>query len=280
MTSPAGEKILRGTIQVVHESETNRIAKDDDDIDIDDEDTEPIRLESCRVTLGCLDDDPSYRQFVQTFRFQDFEGLEDFLTPLRERILKRHPETLRVVHQTLQGIVQEIVNHHPDTRGRLGQLSKTGTKKDGGDFVVVAPFATPNVRLRPGGYATFLHADAIFPKTRNTSASSAMINVWIPLGKTPISNFPLCFYKCPRNETVFSENKLYYCGQERDNLCFTHAPGMQWGSFLCFVAGQPVSDDIVLLHGAVNLEEPHDYDRSSRINKKEPRQSIELRYLL
>ena len=131
-----------------------------------------------------------------------------------------------------------------------------------------------------------------------------MINLWIPLGKEPISNFPLCFYKCHRNETIFAENKLYFCwdGHDDDNnnndnniinvnnnmdhLELKYVPDMQWGTFLCFVAGQSISEERVLLHGAVNMDNDSAlYDHTlSHIHhnkkKEEPRQSIELRYLL
>jgi hypothetical protein len=254
-------EMMRGTIQVAHESE--RINRDDNN----DEDQEPMRLVTCSVTLGRIDDDLSYQDLVQCFKFQDFDGLFEFMVPLRELILKRHPETLRVVHERLSSVAQEIVDERNLT-GNFGRAIKVGGQ--------VAPFATPNVRLRQGGYATFLHADAVFPESK--AASRSMINIWIPLGIDPISNFPLCFYKCSRKETVFGENKLYYCGQENTNLRLAHVPDLQWGSFLCFVAGQSIADETILLHGAVHVEDPR-HDRSFQ-TKKEPRRSVELRYLL
>ena len=320
--------LRRGTVQVVHESDVPRPrqeveqeeknpddnennnddddSSDDDPVEEEEDQPDPIRLVTCPVVLRPLDEDSSYHDLVQSFGFEEFDGLWEFMmTPptRRDLILKRHPETLRLVHERLKGVVQDIVDKKRDMN-----LGTTSTPLVGTSDAIVATFATPNVRLRPGGYATFLHADAIFPKQQvpgsatttsssTSAAASAMINIWIPLGKEPISNFPLCFYKCHRNETIFAENKLYFCWDDnkdtnntnnnnhRDPLELKFVPGLQWGTFLCFAAGQSISEETVLLHGAVNMDESPFYDRSSesRINNKKkepPRQSIELRYLL
>ena len=325
--------LRRGTVQVVHESDVPRPRQEveqeeknpDDDNKNDDSDDssnddqgeeeeeyppDPIRLVTCPVVLRPLEDDASYHDLVQSFGFEEFDGMKEFMmTPptRRDLILKRHPETLRLVHERLKGVVQDIVDKRV--------MNLTSTPLVGTSDAIVATYATPNVRLRPGGYATFLHADAIFPKQQvpgsatttsssTSAAASAMINIWIPLGKEPISNFPLCFYKCHRNETIFAENKLYFCWGDnkdtnntntttttnntnhRDPLELKFVPDLQWGTFLCFAAGQSISEETVLLHGAVNMgDESPFYDRSSesRINnnkKGQPRQSIELRYLL
>jgi hypothetical protein len=60
----------------------------------------------------------------------------------------------------------------------------------------VAPFVTPNVRVKRGTYATFLHSDAVFEPTK-ASSPRAMINVWMPLADAPATQFHLCFHESP-----------------------------------------------------------------------------------
>jgi len=289
----------RGTIHVVHPSEAERrrlVAKDDtaEEGEEEEEGEEPIQLILRNVILDVLESDSSYQDLVRCFHFDEFEGLDDFLSERRDFILRRHPKTLHQVHERMRDIAQQIIQER--RLQLLGTTREDTTEEEGSS--TVALYATPNVRLRPGSYATFLHADGIFPPTtkvshKNPNASNAMINIWIPLGKEPISNFPLCFYKCHRTETIFAENKLYLCccadgsketeTRRDDDLRLLYVPSLQWGSFLCFVAGQSISDESVLLHGAVQILEESDQNHgshSTRQTKASPRQSIELRYLL
>lgn len=153
----------------------------------------------------------------------------------RPQILKRHPATLQLVHEKFQTIVQEIVHSqklfssllqprvaamspHDKQQQNSGALPMDDCActvmpggSGGGWSTTVGTFATPNVRLKRGTYATFLHADAIYPPLQTHSTNpKAMINIWMSLSDQPFSIFPLCFYSCPRMETIFAENKLYY----------------------------------------------------------------------
>jgi hypothetical protein len=270
---------------------------DNDDNDDDDEDEEQVELIPCPVILESFQSlspqrQAQWRDKVQSFHFTDFEGLHEFMLPLKDQILKRHPPTLRLVHEQFQNILQEIIverkvfcNSLLDGGGGGGAAAASTTTTT--TTILVAPFATPNVRLKRGTYATFLHADAVFgaaastalageaAERRGTTATAsankpqAMINVWMSLTDTPICNFPLCFHECSRTNTRFAENKLYYHADDDDDttdIRMLHDPTITWGSFLCFVAGQPVSSDRVVLHGAVRLEDhdhDHDHDDSS-----------------
>ena len=218
-----------------------------------------------------------FQDMVQSYQFRDFEGLEDFMEPLKERILKRHAATLQLVHQKFRDIVQEIVDSRQQFTSLLRSPTTNSSWSSSSWTNQVGIFATPNVRLKRGNYATFLHSDAVFEERKSSSSSSsfsmapkAMMNVWMSLMDGPIPNFPLCFYESSRANTTFAENKLYYCRRHAEqigndatpealeNEVLYYDPDLQWGSFLCFVAGQPESDKTVLLHGAVDLNRGDD----------------------
>jgi hypothetical protein len=337
--------------------------KDDDHEDNEDE---PVELVSLRVkllrNLNEKEEDKgdekvedilsrqSYDRKVRIYHFDEFdneggERLWDFMMPLRELILRKHEPTLRKIHQRFRQVLNQILvekrhfppisNHntqHPstDTTSTCTIITTSLTPLESPP-VVVACFAQPNLRLRNGNYATFLHADAVYDddddyhrchRRGGDCSHHYMINIWIPLMDIPISitNYPLCFLQCSRDKTIFSENKLYYAvnydGDHYDNgmdkkedegLCMAWDPSLQWGKFVCFVAGEPKSNDSVLLHGAVRLEGEEDETTTHHEKKEEefviggvdslvaknkndtyrrktqhrpPRMSLELRYLV
>lgn len=295
---------LTATIQIARRRNCSSLgsttATGDDE---EDEEQETVDLLSCTALVDSLEHQRvEWQDLVQSYHFRDFEGLEEFMQPLRAKILQRHAPTLRLVQEKFREIVQAIVNSKQQFQSILGaENNSTGDWSN-----EVGLFATPNVRLKRGTYATFLHSDAVFfqdsSKSR-TTAPKAMVNIWMSLLDSSISNFPLCFYKSSRKTTTFAENKLYYCQGEEplddsQVLEMVYDPNLQWGSFLCFAAGQPESADPVLLHGAVNFLERSCPDESGPIplgqptgngrhskshhqkGREDPRKSLEMRFVV
>jgi hypothetical protein len=196
----------------------------------------------------------------QVFDFSDFEGLDDYMNEpwRRANIEKRHPETLKSLHVRFRGIVHEIILQHKlyhsanlignccinSTIGAGGEnpLSSTGAASS-----MVALYATPNVRLGRGKYATFLHSDATF-SCNSPTAPVAMLNIWIMLNDTPQTNNHVMFYLGQKKETCHDKSRKMLYGnydhmmitqeEQNDSKTLVYDDQMCWGSFYCFVAGQ------------------------------------------
>jgi hypothetical protein len=185
---------------------------------------------------------------------------------VRERLLRRHdgPTVKLLLHEHFRIIVQEIVQNCHFLQVYSGQQASPAP--------TVACYATPNLRLRQGSYATFLHADAVY---ESGSSTRAMIHVWIPLSK--IVNYPLCFLDCPRDETVFAENKLYFSvngdGTKQDEpLVMGHNLTMDWPE-----KKRPANEFYCMGHD----DGIDSADQGAKRGKQTPpRMSLELRYMV
>jgi len=208
----------------------------------------------------------------QICKFDDFEGLGEYMRARRARIAKRHKDTLRDLHQHFRGIVQQIVQEKKLYHSALHDVLDP----------TVALFATPNVRVGRGSYARFLHCDATFAKAtsnisdnNNNSSSStprAMLNIWICLNDTPPRN-QLMFYSCgTRQETHPTPTLSHAVYKHVQGQTLVYDATMCWGSFYCFVAGQAQSAEPILLHAGVDLP---DDDAAAPFRK-----SVELRYVV
>ena len=251
-----------------------------------------------------------FQDTVQVWTFQDFEGLSEFMDLHKRGIEQRQASTLQVVHERFQSIVQTIVDSHGLYESVLGQRDFQESALP----TEVALYASPNVRFKRGGYATFLHSDAVYSSGSGSAASCcstrAMINVWLSLNQDPFGNYPLCFVKCPVKYTRPVDTKLYGRGKyfrrpvddNTDNdthvdkvVTMVYDANMCWGRFYCFVSGQTDTVQHVLLHGAVRLgtmehendsvlqdvnRKNHHQKGNSGNNREDPRKSLEMRYLV
>jgi len=227
---------------------------------------------SCDVNLdGQLSSwQDTFRDKLQRFRFQDFDGgLTEFMEARRPGIEANDPKVLAQVHERFRHVVQTIIVDHKLYASVLGKQ---------GDFPqVVAPFATPNVRLGRGRYTGFLHSDATFAAPRNFAANStsprAMMNIWMCLNDTPPNN-QLAFYHCPKHYTSLYYGKLVGQRDHIEGQTLVYDYNMSWGSFYCFVAGESNDASSVLLHGAVDIPS------SGKQQRLPQRKSVELRYVV
>lgn len=267
-----------GNIQIANVQ--NRLHQDNE---VDDEVSIIMLVPQCVTVIDRFDIHPQrnlLQEMVVSRHFCDFQGLHEFMTAKRGLVERRHASTLRGVHERFRSIVQTLV----DTRQlRFPGIPRRHPDDDNDDdgTTTVALYATPNVRLRKGNYATFLHSDAVFERRSSNTSTRAMLNVWIRLNDTPPTDYPLCFYPCPVRNTVRDETGKCYATEAAgdDYPVVVRDPAMRWGSFYCFVAGQQAatpSDENAhyLLHGAVHLVE------APFTSSGEPRKSLELRYLV
>eukprot|EP00977_Amphora_coffeiformis_P026381 scaffold25842_cov198-Amphora_coffeaeformis.AAC.36 len=247
-----------------------------------------------------------FQDLVQVWTFQDFAGLAEFMELHKQGIEQRQASTLQVVHERFQTIVQTIIDKHGLYKSGLSSEEEQQSSSSTTD---VALYASPNVRWKRGGYATFLHSDAVYSSasttttTKSACSTRAMINIWLSLNSLPTpGNYPLCFVKCPLAHTRRVDTKLYGQAKYMEHNNSTTATtttmvfdaNMCWGKFYCFVSGQTDAVQEVLLHGAVRLDAADKQkDLATVVNLKghcrngnrntgstEPRKSLEMRYLV
>jgi hypothetical protein len=245
-----------------------------------------------------------FQDKVQILNFGDFDGLWEYMNvpTTRLNIEKRKEYMLTELHEKFRGIVQTIVAETKFCHSVLKNYSSDSLAE-----IDVGRYATPNVRLRTGTYANFLHTDAIFVHHQNqkmnqslaggtTTTSSSplvMVNVWIPLNDEPPTN-QLMFCEVPYLGGIHTTETSVVYGD------FNHLVGrtliyddqMCWGSFYCFVSGQRSTEETIFIHGAVDIPTYNDASTpehqfglqvvgtKGRSSKARVRKSIELRYLL
>ena len=232
-----------------------------------------------------------FQDKVQSLRFEDFPGLSEYMHSNRAAIEKCHPQTLRDLHERFRTIVRDVLMSKKLYHSALGEMIQDAM--DQGPSVGL--YATPNVRLGRGTYATFLHSDAVLPgntssvsrdadattdsspttmRSSSSSTSVAMMNVWMVLNDTPPSN-QLVFYETLQEHTLAMDGKLHAKYEHLQGKTLVYDRDMCWGSFYCFVSGQTQSTSSgspVLLHGAVDIP--------GSGSNREQRKSVELRYVV
>jgi hypothetical protein len=197
---------------------------------------------------------------VQVFNFDEFDGLSEFLSPLRkENIESCDEETLEEVHKRFIQVVKSII---ADKR-----LYRTGLSEVEDPQVVL--FANPSVRNAGSKYADYMHNDAIFTdEGKSDDKPLAMINIWFVLNDTPPSNM-LMFHEAKAEHTRMSHMLHANYDHLLEETLF-YDKDMSWGSFYCFISGQLESSENMLLHGAVDVPGL----------SMEPRRSAEMRYIV
>jgi hypothetical protein len=197
---------------------------------------------------------------VQVFNFDEFDGLSEFMSPLRkESIESCDEETLEEVHKRFSQVVKSIV---VDNR-----LYRTGLTEVEDPQVVL--YATPSVRLAGSKYADYMHNDVIFADEGNADDKPlAMINIWFVLNDTPPSNL-LMFHESKAVNTRMSHMLHANYDHMLEETLF-YDKDMCWGSFYCFISGQLESSENMLLHAAVDVPGL----------STEPRRSAEMRYIV
>jgi hypothetical protein len=235
-----------------------------------------------------------FQDKVQILEFVEFEGLPEFMTARRQGIERKQETVLKEVHERFQTIVRDVLIHRKLCHSVLGENddpdSSSGTRTTN-TSLQVGLYATPNVRLGRGKYASFLHSDSTFlpiakriggPENNNSFNSNTprvMVNVWIILNDRPPSN-QLMFYQSLLQHTCQSGTKLHGQYDHIQGETLVYDQDMCWGSFYCFVSGEAKPDNEtgrVLLHGAVDIPGGGGGSKTKGTNH---RKSIELRYLV
>lgn len=217
---------------------------------------------------------------VQKFRFEDFQGLAEFMTLHKQGIEDKDMTTLKQVHERFQIVIQTI----------LVQYNLYASVLKGMHIGKVAPYATPNVRIGRGQYASFLHSDSTYAPPRNSNNSTttssscstpqAMINIWICLNDNPPNNQLAFLLDCPRKYTTLYHGKLIGQREYIEGQILHYDKSMCWGSFYCFIAGESNTARNVLLHGAVDIPTTTTTTTSIGNRQVEHRKSVEFRYLI
>ena len=102
-----------------------------------------------------------------------------------------------------------------------------------------------------------------------------MVNVWFVLNDYPPDN-TLVFLETEASKTVQS-HMLHVTPNHIRDKTVVHDQSMKWGSFYLFVAGQLMTSERVLLHGALTLPDTltNEASDTGRLNM---RRSVEMRY--
>jgi hypothetical protein len=236
-----------------------------------------------------------FQDKVQLLEFVEFEGLPEFMASRRQGIERKQEAVLKEVHECFQEIVRDVLIHRKLYHSVLGEMKDDTDSSTSSTSLQVGLYATPNVRLGRGKYASFLHSDSTFlpiakkvggpddnnNNSCNTNTPRLMVNVWIILNDRPPNN-QLMFYQSLLQHTRQSGSKLHGQYDHIQGETLVYDQYMCWGSFYCFVSGEAKPENEtgrVLLHGAVDIPGGGGCN-NNKTKGANHRKSIELRYLV
>ena len=237
-------------------------------------DDNDLKMIPCLVEVcGNLRDSPNPK--VKVLGFDQFDGLGQAMTASRERIESignndegnndDNQKFLREIHSKFLQVVKEVILH----RG-LEVSSKTAIS----DNLHVSLHAHPTVRSEGSVHADFLHNDKIFYAhdfLQDGNAEEmplAMVNVWMILNDQPPTNH-LVFLEIPDARHGRMTHILHPHFEQVEGKRVFYDEGMCWGSFYCFVSGEPSYHEQMLVHGALDID-----------GNEGARRSMEMRFLI
>lgn len=237
-------------------------------------DDNDLKMIPCPVEVcGNLRDSPHPK--VQVLGFDQFDGLGQIMAATRERIESidkndkgdddNNQNFLWKVHLKFSQVVKEIILH----RG-LDVSAKTVMS----DTLHVSLYARPTVRSEGSAHADFLHNDKIFyahdlvQEENAEETPLAMVNVWMILNDRPPKNH-LVFLDIPDARCGRTAHILHPHFEQVEGKRVFYDKGMCWGSFYCFVSGEPSCHEQMLVHGALDID-----------GNEGARRSIEMRFLI